>query len=138
MEIYDFDIFWNKHFENLKRYAFSLTKKKDLADNLMNDTYVRARDKLHLYKYNNNLIGWLCVIMRNIHQNSFKYEQRYTDYVVCETKRVGSTAMRTSSIRIYSGWLIRCQGICMQCLDYIFKDTNTKKLPKHLTYPPAQ
>ena len=86
MEIHDFDIFWNKHFEDLKRYAFSLTKKKDLADSLMNDTYVRARDKLHLYKYNNNFIGWLCVIMRNIHQNSFKYEQRYTDYVVCESQ----------------------------------------------------
>ena len=54
MEIHDFDIFWNKHFEDLKRYAFSLTKKKDLADSLMNDTYVRARDKLHLYKQDNN------------------------------------------------------------------------------------
>lgn len=86
MEIHDFDIFWNKHFEDLKRYAFSLTKKKDLADSLMNDTYVRARDKLHLYKQDNNFIGWLCVIMRNIHQNSFKYEQRYTDYIVCESQ----------------------------------------------------
>ena len=86
MEIYDFDIFWNKYFEDLKRYAFSLTKKKDLADSLINDTYVRARSKLHLYKQDNNFIGWLCVIMRNIHQNSFKYEQRYTDYVVCKSQ----------------------------------------------------
>ena len=86
MEIYNFDIFWNKYFEDLKRYAFSLTKKKDLADSLMNDTYVRARSKLHLYKHNSNFIGWLCVIMRNIHQNSTKYEQRYTDYVVCESQ----------------------------------------------------
>ena len=86
MEIYDFDIFWNKYFNDLKRYALSLTKKKDLADSLMNDTYVRARSNLHLYKQDNNFIGWLCVIMRNIHQNSVKYELRYTDFVVCESQ----------------------------------------------------
>ena len=86
MEIYDFDIFWNKYFEDLKRYAFSLTKKKDLADSLMNDTYVRARSKLHLYKQDNNFIGWLCVIMKNIHQNAIMYEQRYTDFVVCDSQ----------------------------------------------------
>ena len=86
MGIYDFDIFWNKYLKELKRYALSLTKKKDLADSLMNDTYVRARSKLQLYKQDNNFIGWLCVIMRNIHQNSFKYEQRYTDFVVCESQ----------------------------------------------------
>ena len=86
MDIHEFDIFWNKHLNDLKRYALSLTKKKDLADSLMNDTYVRARNKLHLYKHNNNFVGWLCVIMKNIHQNSIKYEQRYTDYVVCESQ----------------------------------------------------
>ena len=86
MEIYDFDIFWNKYLKELKRYALSLTKRKDLADSLMNDTYVRARSKLHLYKQDNNFIGWLCVIMRNIHQNAIMYEQRYTDCVVCESQ----------------------------------------------------
>ena len=86
MDIHEFDIFWNKYLKELKRYALSLTKKKDLADSLMNDTYVRARSKLHLYKQDNNFIGWLCVIMRNIHQNSVKYELRYTDFVVCESQ----------------------------------------------------
>ena len=86
MDIHEFDIFWNKYLKELKRYALSLTKKKDLADSLMNDTYVRARGKLHLYKQDNNFIGWLCVIMRNIHQNSVKYELRYTDFVVCESQ----------------------------------------------------
>ena len=89
MEIYDFDIFWNKYFNDLKRYALSLAKRKDLADGLINDTYVRARNNLHLYKQDNNFIGWLCVIMRNIHQNSFKYEQRYTDYVLCKSQESG-------------------------------------------------
>ena len=86
MEIYDFDIFWNKYLKELKRYALSLTKKKDLVDSLMNDTYVRARNNLHLYKQDNNFIGWLCVIMRNIHQNAIMNEQRYTDFVVCESQ----------------------------------------------------
>ena len=86
MDIQEFDISWNKYLNELKRYALSLTKKKDLADSLINDTYVRARNKLHLYKHNSNFIGWLCVIMRNIHQNSTKYEQRYTDCVVCESQ----------------------------------------------------
>ena len=43
MEIYDFDIFWNKYLKELKRYALSLTKKKDLVDALINDTYVKAK-----------------------------------------------------------------------------------------------
>ena len=86
MDIREFDIFWNKYFNDLKRYALSLAKRKDLADSLINDTYVRARNKLHLYKQDNNFIGWLCVIMRNIHQNSIMYEQRYTDFVVCKSQ----------------------------------------------------
>ena len=86
MEIYDFDLSWNKYLKELKRYALSLTKRKDLADSLINDTYVRARNNLHLYKQDNNFIGWLCVIMRNIHQNAIMHEQRYTDFVVCEDR----------------------------------------------------
>ena len=89
MDIREFDIFWNKYFNDLKRYALSLAKRKDLADSLVNDTYVRAKNNLHLYKQDNNFIGWLCVIMRNIHQNSFKYEQRYTDYVLCKSQESG-------------------------------------------------
>ena len=89
MDIHEFDIFWNKYLKELKRYALSLTKKKDLVNSLVNDTYVRARNNLHLYKQDDNFIGWLCVIMRNIHQNSIKYEQRYTDYVVCESQESG-------------------------------------------------
>ena len=84
MDIHEFDIFWNKYFNDLKRYALSLTKKKDLVGGLINDTYVKAKNNLHLYRQDENFIGWLYVIMRNAHRNYLKHEKRYADFELCE------------------------------------------------------
>lgn len=56
----------------LRRYARSLTRDQHRGDDLVQDTLVRALDKLHLYQRGTNLLAWLFTIMRNLHINSLR------------------------------------------------------------------
>lgn len=50
----------------LRRYALSLTRNPDTADDLLQSTLERALAKRHLYKPGTNLQGWMFRICRNI------------------------------------------------------------------------
>ena len=66
----------------LRRYARSLTRDQHRGDDLVQDTLVRALDKLHLYRRGTNLLAWLFTIMRNLHINSLrsaKWERSQSD-----------------------------------------------------------
>ena len=56
----------------LRRYARSLTRDETRADDLVQDTLIRAIDKLHLFEPGTNLVAWLFTIMRNIHINALR------------------------------------------------------------------
>ncbi len=43
----------------LRRYGRSLTRNQHRGDDLVQDTLVRALDKLHLYQRGTNLLAWL-------------------------------------------------------------------------------
>jgi RNA polymerase sigma factor (sigma-70 family) len=49
----------------LERYAFFLTKDKDVSMDLVQDTIFKALRKKHLFKKGCNLKGWLETIMKN-------------------------------------------------------------------------
>lgn len=51
----------------LKRYAFSLARDFDRAEDLLQDTLQRAFEKLHLWNPDRNMRTWLFTIMHNIH-----------------------------------------------------------------------
>ncbi|MGK9165595.1 sigma-70 family RNA polymerase sigma factor [Inquilinus limosus] len=51
---------------NMRRYAASLTRNRADADDLLQDTLLRACLKLHLWRPDTNMAGWLVVMMRRI------------------------------------------------------------------------
>ncbi|MBI3515927.1 MAG: sigma-70 family RNA polymerase sigma factor [Proteobacteria bacterium] len=51
---------------HLRRYARSLVRTKDQADDLVQDCIERALSKISLYQPDTNLRAWLFTIMRNI------------------------------------------------------------------------
>ena len=51
--------------KKLKSYALSLTRDTDRANDLLQETLLKALSKKHLYMPDTNLAGWLFVIMRN-------------------------------------------------------------------------
>ncbi len=53
----------------LRRYARVLTGNLTRADDLVQDTLLRAWDKRRLWKVGSDLRAWLFTIMHNVHQN---------------------------------------------------------------------
>lgn len=62
---------------NLQKYARSFYSDSAQADDLVQDTIVRAMDKAHLYQEGTNLKAWLYRMMHNIFCNQHKRRKRY-------------------------------------------------------------
>ena len=60
----------------LRRYARALTRNPDRADDLIQDTLVRALAKQHLWQPDTNLRAWLFTLMHNQNVNSVRRSSR--------------------------------------------------------------
>jgi len=60
----------------LRRYARALTHDSSRADDLIQDTLVRALAKQHLYQDGTNLRAWLFTLMHNQHVNNARRNVR--------------------------------------------------------------
>jgi RNA polymerase sigma-70 factor (ECF subfamily) len=60
----------------LKRYARYLARTPHDADDLLQDSLLRAIRKLHLWRPDSNLMGWLSVVMLNVHRSRLSYSAR--------------------------------------------------------------
>ena len=61
---------------SLRRYARALLRDADRADDLVQDCLVRALDRWHLWRRNDNLRAWLFTIMHNLHVNAQRRQGR--------------------------------------------------------------
>src|SRR5246127_5406489 len=60
----------------LRRYARALTHSSDRADDLVQDTLIRAIAKAHLWEAGTDLRAWLFAIMHNQHVNTVRRASR--------------------------------------------------------------
>lgn len=60
------------HLPRLRRYARALVRDPGRADDLVQDTVVRAWEKRHQYTPGTNLRAWLFTIMRNVFMNKLR------------------------------------------------------------------
>ncbi|HEX6548352.1 MAG TPA: sigma-70 family RNA polymerase sigma factor [Candidatus Dormibacteraeota bacterium] len=60
------------HLDTLYRGALRLTRNPDRAEDLVQDTYVRALRYQHSYQPGTNMKAWLFAIMRNLFWDRFK------------------------------------------------------------------
>lgn len=60
------------HVTFLRKHAFRLTEDHDSADDLVQQTVLRAIEKKHLFKKDTNLKVWLYVILLNCFRNNYK------------------------------------------------------------------
>jgi RNA polymerase sigma-70 factor, ECF subfamily len=69
----------------LRRYARALTRDPSRADDLIQDTLVRALAKQHLYQDGTNLRAWLFTLMHNQHVNDVRRNVREGDSLDVDT-----------------------------------------------------
>src|SRR4051794_37342917 len=60
----------------LRRYARALTRDASRADDLVQDTLLRALNKQHLWQEGTNLRAWLFTLMHNQHINDVRRSNR--------------------------------------------------------------
>jgi RNA polymerase sigma-70 factor (ECF subfamily) len=69
----DFAELLEQQIPRLRRYAFSLHRShRSRADDLVQDTLLRAIAKQHLWKPGTNLLGWLFTLMHNQNVNDVR------------------------------------------------------------------
>jgi RNA polymerase sigma-70 factor (ECF subfamily) len=72
----DFHARLEEQIPRLRRYARALTRDTNRADDLVQDTLVRALAKQHLYQPDTNLRAWLFTLMHNQHVNDIRRARR--------------------------------------------------------------
>ena len=69
------------HKSSLEMFAFRFTQNLDDADDLVQDTMLKAIRYAGLYKEGTNLRGWLYTIMKNTFINSYRVSSKKTKVV---------------------------------------------------------
>ena len=78
----------------LRRYALALTRASDRADDLVQDTLLRALNKLHLWQPGTDLRAWLFTIMHHQYVNTVRREARQT--ATTDIEHISSTLVATT------------------------------------------
>ena len=65
-----------KEIPRLRRYAFALTRNVSRADDLVQDTLVRAIAKQSFWQSGTNLRAWLFTVMHNLNVNGVRRRVR--------------------------------------------------------------
>lgn len=63
---------WNKYSTDLKQFIISKVKDTSLADDILQDSFIKIHTKLHTLKDLNKLKPWIFTITRNAIMDSFK------------------------------------------------------------------
>src|SRR5271166_5100948 len=78
----------------LRRYARALTRDNSRADDLVQDTLVRAITKAHLWQEGTDIRAWLLTIMHNQYVNNIRHDMR--EEATVDVDRVASTLVATT------------------------------------------
>jgi len=90
----DFNLLLEKEIPRLRRYAWALLHDESRADDLVQDTLLRAVAKQHLWQAGTDLRAWLFTIMHNGHVNNVRRAVR--DRAVVDVEDVASTLVAPS------------------------------------------
>ena len=81
----DFNRLLEEQIPRLRRYARALTRNIERADDLVQDTLIRALTKQHLWQAGTNLRAWLFTLMHNQNINTARRSIRESQMIDVET-----------------------------------------------------
>lgn len=72
----DIEEIYQKHFQTVYKYLVCLTHDPDIAEELTQETFCKAVDKITTFKGNCKISVWLCQIGKNLWFNELKKSKR--------------------------------------------------------------
>ncbi len=94
----DFAIRVDAHRKNLVNYAMQYCKCRALAEDLAADSIIKAIEKQHLYKEQQQLREWLCKIVYNEFINHYRKSKRSVDIETLHEKHTACPDSVTSQL----------------------------------------
>ncbi len=73
----DIEKLYKEYFDIVNRYLFCLTCDNNLSEELTQETFYRAVEKIGTFKGNCKIQVWLCQIAKNLWYDEFKKSKRY-------------------------------------------------------------
>ena len=98
-----------EHIDSLYGYALTLTRDATEAEDLVQETYVRAASAANRPEADGNLKGWLFVIMRNAWLNQLRHKNSGPRFVELELDEPSATAAHENPHVVYLRKLERQQ-----------------------------
>ncbi|WP_442591732.1 sigma-70 family RNA polymerase sigma factor [Pedobacter sp. AW31-3R] len=86
------------HMDCLEKFAFKFTRDLEDANDLVQDTVIKAIRYHHLYKTGTNLRGWLFTIMRNTFINDYRKGVRKSA-LIDTSEELNSYQLHTSAMK---------------------------------------
>ena len=72
----DMEQIYKQYFKTVKKYVYCLTRNNDIAEELTQETFYKAVQKIHTFKGNCKISVWLCQIAKNLWYNELKKNKR--------------------------------------------------------------
>lgn len=89
-----------QHIPSLRRYAVFLTRNGGEADDLVQESVLRALSNAHLYETGTSLRAWLCTILRNQHISNVRRNVRAGIFVNSDMSQLAIATQPTQEINL--------------------------------------
>ncbi|MDR2832206.1 MAG: RNA polymerase sigma factor [Streptococcaceae bacterium] len=80
----DFEEIYNLYLPKVYRYSLSLSRNEKIAEDVTQETFLKAFNSIHKFKQDCTLESWLCLIAKNTYFSMHKKDKRLqeldTDY----------------------------------------------------------
>ncbi len=70
---------YETYFETVYKYLFCLTHNNDISEELTQETFYRAVQKIHTFKGNCKISVWLCQIAKNLWYDELRKKKKFQD-----------------------------------------------------------
>jgi RNA polymerase sigma-70 factor (ECF subfamily) len=92
-----------EHSSVLRNFAFKFTRDTTIADDLFQDTMVKAIRYFDHFKEGTNIKGWLFTIMRNTFINDYRRQVRTNALITQEEEITSAHLVQSSSVNAAEG-----------------------------------
>ena len=94
---FDFEQVYHEHFPDVYKYVLSLCRNKAIAEEVTQETFFKAMQKIDQFNGSCKLYVWLCQIAKNTYFSSYEKQKRHAPE--------GDTVLRNEEIDVEKDYL---------------------------------